>query len=68
MTQRHTFDMNSGDVLVFDPSSQAAILHGVAGVGFGEEAFVTGEELGTRFDVLRRSRFGVQCRVAFNGI
>ena len=64
MTQRHTFDMNSGDVLVFDPSSQAAILHGVAGVAFGEEAIVTGEELGTRFDVLRRSRFGVQCRVA----
>jgi len=61
MTQRHTFDMNSGDCLLFDPSSEAAVVHGVAGVAFEEEA----SELGKRFDVLRSSRFGVQCRVTF---
>jgi|EP00505_MAST-04D_sp_SCG-Rhode-Island_P001161 hypothetical protein len=65
MTQRHTFDMKSGDVLVFDPSSEAAIVHGVAGVACGEEAAQTGDELGARFDILRSSRFGVQCRVTF---
>ena len=32
MAQRYTFNMNSGDILVFDPSSEAAIVHGVAGV------------------------------------
>mmetsp|Transcript_33275 Transcript_33275/g.78572 ORF Transcript_33275/g.78572 Transcript_33275/m.78572 type:complete len:228 (-) Transcript_33275:173-856(-) len=65
MAQRHTFDMNSGDVLVFDPSSEAAVVHGVAGVASGEEGSVRGDELGARFDVLHSSRFGVQCRVSF---
>ncbi|VEU36034.1 unnamed protein product [Pseudo-nitzschia multistriata] len=65
MAQRHTFDMNSGDVLVFDPSSEAAVVHGVASVASGEEGSVRGDELVARFDVLRSSRFGVQCRVSF---
>jgi hypothetical protein len=66
MGQRYTFDMNSGDVLVFDPSSEAAVVHGVAGVKpFEEEAGEERFELGARFDDLRSSRFGVQCRVAF---
>ena len=34
------------------------------GVESGEEGG-TSEELGARFDVLRSSRFGVQCRVSF---
>ena len=65
MAQRHAFDMKSGDVLVFDPSSEAAVVHGVAGVLPANEK---GGELGTRFDVLRTSRFGVQCRVALTEI
>eukprot|EP00756_Hemistasia_phaeocysticola_P045033 Hpha_TRINITY_DN18804_c0_g1::TRINITY_DN18804_c0_g1_i1::g.26345::m.26345 len=64
MAQRHTFDMNSGDVVVFDPSSKAAVVHGVAGVVCEEEASIRGDELGAKFDVLRSSRFGVQCRVS----
>ena len=67
MTQRHTFDMSSGDILVFDPSSEAAVVHGVAGVASCEEdASARGgdDPLGTRFDVLRSSRLGVQCRVS----
>lgn len=65
--QRYTFEMKSGDVLVFDPSSEAAILHGVDGVArsCGEEVSPTGEEFGGGFEVLRHSRFGVQCRVSF---
>lgn len=63
MAQRHTFAMNSGDVLVFDPSTEAAIVHGVADVlSVGEED----SELSDRFNVLRSSRFGVQCRVMLN--
>ena len=61
MVQPHAFEMESGDVLVFDPSSEAAVLHGVAGVG-GEES--CGRELAERFEVLRSSRFGLQCRVS----
>ena len=66
MAQRHTFDMNSGDILLFDPSSEAAVLHGVAGVASCDEdaSRRAEDELGARFDVLRSSRFGVQCRVS----
>lgn len=65
MDQRSTFEMNSGDILVFDPSSEAAIVHGVAGVASSREASKTEVVLGAKFDVLRSSRFGVQCRVMF---
>ena len=64
MDQRHTFNMNSGDILVFDPSSEAAIVHGVAGVlPYEEETSKHAAEMGAKFDHLRSSRFGVQCRV-----
>lgn len=66
MTQRHMFNMNSGDILVFDPSSDAAVVHGVADVATGEGGTARADELGARFDVLRSSRFGVQCRVSFS--
>ena len=66
MAQRHTFEMKSGDALVFDPSSEAAVLHGVDGVARrAEEASSTGNELKGKFETLRCSRFGVQCRVSF---
>ena len=66
MAQRHTFEMKSGDALVFDPSSAAAVVHGVDGVAHGEEeALARGVELrGGEYEVLRHSRFGVQCRVS----
>eukprot|EP01052_Picozoa_sp_SAG31_P032509 SAG31_NODE_3573_length_4113_cov_4.139013_7_plen_248_part_00 len=65
MAQRHTFEMKSGDALVFDPSSEAAVLHGVDGVARGEEKVdARRTELGGEFEVLRHSRFGVQCRVS----
>jgi len=55
-------ELQSGDALVFDPSSGAGIVHEVAGVG-GEETCPAG--LGERFAELRRCRYGVQCRVRF---
>ena len=67
MARRHTFEMKSGDALVFDPSSEAAIVHGVIGIACAEEeASARGDELEAlveKFDVLRSSRFGIQCRV-----
>ena len=72
MARRYTFEMKSGDALVFDPSSEAAVVHGVDGILRGEEeASARGgaHELIAEFDVLRYSRFGVQCRVStFSGI
>eukprot|EP00960_Hanusia_phi_P010266 300105-Hanusia_phi.AAC.2 len=70
MAERHTFEMESGDVLVFDPSSEAAVVHGVDGVACGEEEASSSRmaELGAgEFEVLRHSRFGVQCRVFLAG-
>ena len=65
MAQRLAFEMKSGDALVFDPSSEAAVLHGVDGVACGKEgASSIAGELGGEFEVLRHSRFGVQCRVS----
>lgn len=75
--RRHEFAMKSGNVLVFDPSSKARILHGVTGVfllddlddcGANENDRMTWwwkEERGDEFSVLRTSRFGVQCRMSF---
>lgn len=54
--------LRSGDVLVFEPSSRAAIAHEVAGVGEEDSCPVA---LGEAFDELRRFRYGVQCRVRF---
>lgn len=62
MAQQHTFEMKSGDALVFDPSSKAAILHGVAGIGEADSC--ESGRLGERFEVLCASRYGVQCRVS----
>lgn len=63
---RRSFRMRSGDALVFDPSSEAAVLHGIDVVARGEEdTSPRRNALGETFEMLRRSRFGVQCRVSF---
>ncbi|GMH73476.1 hypothetical protein TrRE_jg121, partial [Triparma retinervis] len=48
----------SGDLLVFDASTEANILHGVEGIVEG----TCPEGLGER---LREHRYGVQCRLKF---
>jgi len=63
MEQRCTFEMQSGDALVFDPSTEAGILHGVAGIGKAESWERGGP--GERSEILCGSRYGVQCRVSF---
>lgn len=56
---RHTFEFRSGDVLVFDASSEAYISHGVDGVKPAScPAF-----LRKLFPILTNHRYGVQCRL-----
>lgn len=57
MQERKTFKFHSGDLLVFNASSQAAILHGVMSID-GEESCP--EELKPW---LRKHRYGVQLRL-----
>lgn len=57
-SEKQQFRFRSGDVLVFDPSSDAAIVHGVASIN--------GDEVPTFLDCpeeFQQFRFGVQCRV-----
>ena len=59
------FQFNSGDVLVFDQSSEAAIVHGVKSINEHESGadfcMMNGNDcMPTDFG---RYRFGVQCRV-----
>jgi hypothetical protein len=63
MEERKTFEMKSGDVLVFDPSSEAGVTHGVDGIVEDENSGAKWSKFGNKFEVLGRSRFGVQCRV-----
>jgi hypothetical protein len=60
MTSKKTFKFNSGDLLVFDPSTEASILHGVVNID-GEDSCPV--ELRKEFPILQGHRYGVQCRV-----
>jgi hypothetical protein len=66
MSRMETFEMKSGDVLVFDPSSAAAIVHGIDSIVFEEDTRVNWAGFGEQFEVLSCSRFGVQCRVSIS--
>ena len=66
MATEKTFKFRSGDMLVFDASSKASILHSV--VSIDDEATSTtraGELLGREFPILQNHRYGVQCRMNF---
>lgn len=55
--------LRSGDVLVFDASTEAGVLHGVEGIdGSASEA---GGALAEVFPVFGDHRYGVQCRMYF---
>ena len=58
----HKFDFNRGDLLVFDASTAAAVLHGVMGV---RERSCDVDELLDQFPILKNHRYGVQCRLTF---
>mmetsp|Transcript_21691 Transcript_21691/g.43905 ORF Transcript_21691/g.43905 Transcript_21691/m.43905 type:complete len:219 (-) Transcript_21691:187-843(-) len=60
--QKH-FKFCSGDLLVFNASSRAALLHSV--VSIDETGSELGELLGSLFPALQKHRYGVQCRMYF---
>lgn len=64
MPRKETFRMQSGDVLLFDPSSGAAILHGVDSIE-NDNDLTRWTGMGKQFEVLRSSRYGLQCRVSW---
>ena len=55
-SDRQMFRFNSGDVLVFDPSSDAAIVHGVKSINGDDYPLNCPDEF-------QQFRFGVQCSV-----
>ena len=57
-SEKRTLSLKSGDVLVFDPSTKAAITHGV-------QSIVAEYPAGCPED-FQQYRFGVQCRVKLN--
>ena len=63
MDVQKRFKFCSGDMLVFNASSEAALLHSV--VSIDEAGSRIGELLGSKFPVLRDHRYGVQCRMYF---
>lgn len=63
MDAQKTFKFCSGDLLVFNASSEAALLHSV--VSIDDSASEMGEVLGHKFPILQRHRYGVQCRMYF---
>jgi hypothetical protein len=57
------FKFMSGDILIFNASTAAELLHGLESVE--EAASEVGELLAGRFPVLQNHRYGVQCRIHF---
>lgn len=63
MMEPKRFKLFSGDVLVFNASTEAAILHAVESID--ESASAAGASLACQFPVLRGNRYGVQIRMHF---
>jgi len=62
MDEERVFKFRSGDLLVFNASSAAAVLHGVLGIDDDGSCPVG---LSSSFPVLEQHRYGVQCRLTF---
>merc|ERR1711972_1183177 len=63
MDAQKNFKFCSGDMLVFDSSTKAALLHSC--VSIDESASPVGDLLASKFPVLQKHRYGVQCRMWF---
>eukprot|EP00929_Paragymnodinium_shiwhaense_P089791 TRINITY_DN4999_c0_g1_i1.p1 TRINITY_DN4999_c0_g1~~TRINITY_DN4999_c0_g1_i1.p1 ORF type:complete len:283 (-),score=25.91 TRINITY_DN4999_c0_g1_i1:473-1321(-) len=61
MAGQANLKLRSGDLLVFNASTEAALLHGVTGIDDGS----CPQHLGDAFNILRNHRYGVQCRLYF---
>jgi hypothetical protein len=63
MEAKKHFKFCSGDLLVFNASSKAAVLHSVVSIDEGGSR--AGALMGEKFPVLQKHRYGVQCRMSF---
>ena len=63
MDSQLLFKFRSGDMLVFNPSTKAAILHAV--VGIDEDGSEDAKTIGIKYADLCNNRYGVQCRMYF---
>jgi hypothetical protein len=65
MEKSRVLAFGSGDVLVFDPSSEAKLLHSVDCIE--KDSSTTGAALEREFpQLIAGHRIGVQCRVSFS--
>lgn len=62
MDEKREFEFHSGDMLVFNASTEAAVLHSVQSIGGSESC---PSSLRKAFPVLQNHRYGVQCRSHF---
>ena len=62
MELKKNFKFHSGDLLIFNASTEAAILHGVVSIDSETSSPI---ELANRFAILQNHRYGVQCRLHF---
>ena len=58
-SQKKDFKFCSGDMLIFDSSTEAKILHGISSI----DSTIKNEKLCKHFPVMDNHRFGVQCRI-----
>ena len=63
MMEPKRFQFFSGDMLVFNASTEAKVLHGVESID--ETGSAAGVSLASRFPVLRNHRYGIQIRMRF---
>ena len=56
--------LESGDVMVFDPSTAAAVRHGVVSI----EVTTCPKALAEAFEDMAGHRYGVQCRTSCSGL
>ena len=62
MEAKKVFKFNSGDLLIFNASTEANILHGVLSIDSEASSPI---ELVDKFKILQNHRYGVQCRLHF---
>ena len=63
MRNKKVFKFKSGDLLIFNASTNAAIVHGVNSIDHISSHCPV--QLTTKFKILQDHRIGVQCRVHF---
>ena len=62
MEKRNDFKMDSGDILVFNATTKAKIVHGVKSIDNEE---TSPKFLSDKYPIMVNHRFGVQCRMQF---